>query len=84
MAGINSADKIITINEVSTNDIEYLKSLIDDGIYHFEFKVLKFDGKIAKYKLELESIGELSIVLVPAKNPFVKGKDFRQILEEVI
>ncbi|WP_297436679.1 hypothetical protein [uncultured Clostridium sp.] len=82
--GINSGDKITTINGVFTNDIEYLKSLIDGGIYDFEFNVLKFDGKIAKYKLELKSIDELSIVLVPAKNPFVKSKDFRQILEEVI
>ena len=89
-AGINQGDKITHVNGVATNDISFLENVIDTSSDKLiDLKVKKYNGKIERYELELESIDELRIVLVPAKIPFSteqvqkENLTFKEVLEKV-
>lgn len=82
--GLTSSDLITHVNGVKTNDKDYILNLFDEGIRKFNFDVLKYNGKLMRYELKLNSIDELGIVLVPTANPYVGKKSFSQVLGEVI
>lgn len=68
--GIEAADKITHVNGIKTNDANFLECIIEDeDTEDIVLIVKKYNGKIEQYELKLESIEELGVVLVPAKNP---------------
>lgn len=83
-AGIVSRDLITHINGAKTNDFNYLLKLFSNGIHDFTFNVKKYNGKLEKYQLKLESIAELGMVMVPAAKPFTSDISFSNMLDEVM
>ncbi|MGL5574967.1 MAG: hypothetical protein ACRDCW_05345 [Sarcina sp.] len=89
--GIEAADKITYVNNIKTNDSKFLEYIIDNkDTQEVVLTVKKYNGKIEQYELKLESIDELGVVLVPAKNPqpIIKNQEnldfsFEEILKNI-
>lgn len=74
--GIESGDKITHVNDINTNDMNYLFKIIDSCNGVIKLTVKKFDGKIKDYTLKLNSIESLGLILVPTSKPKIGNTTF--------
>ncbi|MGL5635024.1 MAG: PDZ domain-containing protein [Sarcina sp.] len=74
--GIESGDKITHVNNVNTNDMNYLFKVLESCNGKLKLTVKKFDGKIKDYTLKLNSIENLGLILVPTSKPRIGDTTF--------
>ncbi|MGL4739773.1 MAG: hypothetical protein ACRC41_03090, partial [Sarcina sp.] len=74
--GIESGDKITHVNDVNTNDMNYLFKIAESCNGIIKLTVKKFDGKIEDYTLKLNSIENLGLILVPTSTPRIGDTTF--------